>query len=85
MTAILTFAIAAAAIAAGFWLQTKSDKTVGYAVAALLVTAVTWLITPAVLGVASIYLFGVAFAFAFGARIVFKEKMVGAARKALRA
>lgn len=80
MSGIITFTLAVVAIALGYALQSKNSKTGGYAVGAMLATGVLFLLTPTVFGLPSIWLFGVAFAFAFGCNIVYKAKMRAWAR-----
>ncbi len=80
MSGIITLTLAVVAIALGCILQKKNSKTGGYAVGALLLTGALFFITPTVLGLPSIWLFGAAFAFAFGCNIVYKTKMRALAR-----
>ena len=80
MTGLLIATLAAVAIALGHYAQTRSDKTAGYAVLALIVTGALSLLAPTLLGLPTIWLFGTTFAFAFGCHIVYKQKMRAWAR-----
>ncbi|MBX9948455.1 MAG: hypothetical protein K2Y39_04790 [Candidatus Obscuribacterales bacterium] len=77
---MLTIAIALAAIALGYWLQSKFESTAAICVGALLVTGAATLLAPTLLGIPTLYAFGVAFGVAFGAHIVYKAKLRAWAR-----
>ncbi len=77
---MLTPAIAIAAIALGYWLQSKFESTAVVCVVAMIVTGLTTLVASTLFGIPTLYFFGVAFGIGFGAHIVYKQKMRAWAR-----